>query len=78
MLLVNFPSAALQIGFFDIVAMPMFHNFTRVFGAAKPLFLNVLRNYNYWAAPQKGAAPHIAADRSASERDVRLHRKTSP
>jgi hypothetical protein len=47
---------ALQVGFFDIVAIPLFHNYTRVFNKAKPLFANVLHNYNYWAAMQKEAA----------------------
>jgi hypothetical protein len=46
---------ALQIGFLDIVAIPLFHNYTRVFTNAKPLFRGVLRNYNYWAAVQKEA-----------------------
>jgi hypothetical protein len=44
------PRTIAQVGFFDVVAIPLFHNYTRVFNKATPLFKNVLRNYNYWAA----------------------------
>jgi hypothetical protein len=37
--------------------MPLFHNYTRVFNTAKPLFNNVVRNYKHWAALQAGAKP---------------------
>jgi hypothetical protein len=37
-----------QIGFFDIVIIPLFHTFSKVFGNCKPLLTYVMRNYRYW------------------------------
>jgi hypothetical protein len=53
-----------QVGFFDVVAIPLFHNYTRVFRSAKPLFANVLQNYNYWAGLQREAASTKASSES--------------
>lgn len=41
-------AAAPQVGFFDVVALPLFQNFHKVFHATKPLLTGVLANYNYW------------------------------
>lgn len=37
-----------QVGFFDIVVIPLFHTFSKVFGNCKPLLTYVMRNYRYW------------------------------
>lgn len=37
-----------QVGFFDIVIIPLFHTFSKVFGNCKPLLTYVMRNYRYW------------------------------
>lgn len=38
-----------QVGFFDIVIIPLFHTFGKVFNNCRPLLTYVMRNYRYWA-----------------------------
>ncbi|GIL62517.1 hypothetical protein Vafri_16725 [Volvox africanus] len=42
-----------QIGFFDIVVIPLLNCFSRVFSNTKPLLTYTMRNYKYWAEQQK-------------------------
>lgn len=37
-----------QVGFFDIVIIPLFHTFGKVFHNCRPLLMYVMRNYRYW------------------------------
>uniref|UniRef100_A0A7S0UT11 PDEase domain-containing protein n=1 Tax=Polytomella parva TaxID=51329 RepID=A0A7S0UT11_9CHLO len=46
-----------QVGFFDIVALPMFSSFTRVFPGVLPLLENLMDNYGHW----KGLEPPVVA-----------------
>jgi len=41
-----------QVGFFDIVVIPLYQAFSQVFGSSKPLLTYVMRNYKYWAQEQ--------------------------
>lgn len=43
---------SLQVGFFDVVALPLFQNFGKVFPASRPLLAGVLGNYNHWQQQQ--------------------------
>lgn len=38
-----------QVGFFDIVIIPLFHTFGKVFSNSRPLLTYVMRNYRYWS-----------------------------
>lgn len=40
--------------FFDIVVVPLFYSFSRVFTNTKPLLAYVMRNYKVWAEQQAG------------------------
>jgi hypothetical protein len=57
----------LQVGFFDIVIIPLFHTYSKVFVSCRPLLTYVMRNYRYWAdqqvlqAQQQEAGPAAAA-----------------
>ncbi|EFJ48932.1 3'5'-cyclic nucleotide phosphodiesterase [Volvox carteri f. nagariensis] len=42
-----------QVGFFDIVVIPLLNCFSRVFSNTKPLLTYTMRNYKYWADLQK-------------------------
>ncbi|GIM16339.1 hypothetical protein Vretimale_18970 [Volvox reticuliferus] len=42
-----------QIGFFDIVVIPLLNCFSRVFSNTKPLLTYTMRNYKYWTEQQK-------------------------
>ncbi|GLI71323.1 hypothetical protein VaNZ11_016483 [Volvox africanus] len=42
-----------QIGFFDIVVIPLLNCFSRVFSNTKPLLTYTMRNYKYWGEQQK-------------------------
>jgi len=44
-----------QLGFFDIIAIPMFHNFSRAFPGCKPMMDLIMTNYRYW----KSQAPSV-------------------
>ena len=44
---------AVQIGFLEIVCIPLFQSFTSVFTTAKPIFTYLMRNYEYWAFRDK-------------------------
>ncbi|KAL6764769.1 3'5'-cyclic nucleotide phosphodiesterase [Haematococcus lacustris] len=37
-----------QVGFFDIVVIPLYHSLSRVFTGTKPLLTFVMRNYKVW------------------------------
>jgi hypothetical protein len=51
-----------QVGFFDIVIIPLFHTFGKVFNNCRPLLTYVMRNYRYWAELQSQASlPEAAA-----------------
>jgi hypothetical protein len=56
-------SNAPQVGFFDIVIIPLFHTFGKVFGNCRPLLTYVMRNYRYWAdlQAQQALAEAVAA-----------------
>jgi cAMP-specific phosphodiesterase 4 len=41
-----------QVGFFDFVALPLFHAYTHVFPRARPLWDAVVGNYGYWKAQE--------------------------
>jgi hypothetical protein len=58
----------LQVGFFDIVIIPLFHTFGKVFGNCRPLLTYVMRNYRYWAdlQAQQALAEAVAAGSSSS------------
>ena len=45
-----------QIGFFDIVALPLFQSFALTFPAASPMLEAVKDNYNMWKAQMAAAA----------------------
>ncbi|KAF6253310.1 hypothetical protein COO60DRAFT_1547491 [Scenedesmus sp. NREL 46B-D3] len=56
-----------QVGFFDIVIIPLFHTFGKVFGNCRPLLTYVMRNYRYWADLQaQQALAEAAAANSGS------------
>lgn len=40
------------VGFFDIVVVPLYHTFTRVFKTATPLLVGVQRNLQHWRDQQ--------------------------
>lgn len=64
----------MQVGFFDIVIIPLFHTFGKVFGNCKPLLTYVMRNYRYWADLQQQMQQLQAqADAAASK-----HQHSSP
>ncbi|KAL6763789.1 3'5'-cyclic nucleotide phosphodiesterase [Haematococcus lacustris] len=42
-----------QVGFFDIVVIPLYHSFSRVFTGTKPLLTFVMRNYKVWNEQQR-------------------------
>ncbi|KAG2443397.1 hypothetical protein HXX76_001757 [Chlamydomonas incerta] len=54
-----------QVGFFDIVVIPLLSNFSRVFTNAKPLLTYTMRNYKYWSEAQK-TEQQVAAAAAAS------------
>ncbi|GBF94222.1 hypothetical protein Rsub_06492 [Raphidocelis subcapitata] len=45
-----------QVGFFDIVAIPLYSTLAKVFTGTKPLLVYLLRNYRYWVDAQQAAA----------------------
>lgn len=45
-----------QVGFFDIVIIPLFHTFGKVFNNCRPLLTYVMRNYRYWAGESRDPA----------------------
>lgn len=47
-----------QVGFFDVVAVPLYSALAKVFPGARPLLVHLLRNYRYWVdASQQQHAP---------------------
>lgn len=50
-----------QVGFFDIVAIPLYSTLAKVFTGTKPLLVYLLRNYRYWVDQQQAAAAPGAA-----------------
>ncbi len=38
----------MQVGFFEIVAMPLFKSYVELFAAAQPMLNAVKANYKYW------------------------------
>jgi len=42
-----------QVGFFDIVVIPLYHTFGKVFSSCRPLLTYVMRNYNHWIDEQQ-------------------------
>ncbi|KAK9814122.1 hypothetical protein WJX72_000962 [[Myrmecia] bisecta] len=75
-----------QVGFFDIVALPMFKAFVRVFPDNSPLLFALLANYQAWREVETtgviSAATATAAEEAAAEhahpRDSRASRASSP
>jgi hypothetical protein len=61
-----------QVGFFEIVVIPLFHTFTKVFGNSKPLLTYVMRNYRYWCVAwgcaRRGGAGRGGAGRGGASR----------
>jgi hypothetical protein len=55
----------LQVGFFDIVIIPLFHTFGKVFGNCRPLLTYVMRNYRYWADLQGRSSPSPLGEASS-------------
>eukprot|EP00879_Flechtneria_rotunda_P005016 GHRR01005292.1.p1 GENE.GHRR01005292.1~~GHRR01005292.1.p1 ORF type:complete len:859 (+),score=362.03 GHRR01005292.1:904-3480(+) len=55
-----------QVGFFDIVVIPLFHTFGKVFGNCRPLLTYVMRNYRYWADVQTQQSEQPAQDAPTS------------
>jgi hypothetical protein len=58
----------LQVGFFDIVVIPLYHSYSRVFGGCRPLLTYVMRNYKYWVrqeAANKAKAATVAENGAA-------------
>jgi hypothetical protein len=49
------------VGFFDIVVIPLYHSYCRVFGGCKPLLTYVMRNYKHWARQEAAAKAAAAA-----------------
>lgn len=43
----------LQVGFFDIVVIPLYSTFSRVFHSSKPMLTYVMRNYKHWTEVQR-------------------------
>ncbi len=41
-------SYAVQVGFFEIVALPLFSAYTSMLPAAKPLLDAAMSNYHFW------------------------------
>ncbi len=39
---------SMQVGFFEIVAMPMFRSYVELIPGAQPLLDGVMANYEYW------------------------------
>ncbi len=56
------PSHHLQVGFFDIVALPLFQSFSQKFPEAEPLLAAVKENYEMW----KDESPSPVAAGSAA------------
>ncbi|KXZ47713.1 hypothetical protein GPECTOR_33g595 [Gonium pectorale] len=50
-----------QVGFFDIVVIPLLNAFSRVFSNTKPLLTYTMRNYKYWSEIQKREQQAAAA-----------------
>ena len=44
----------LQVGFFEIVALPLFNGFVELIPDARPMLDGVMENYEYWHSLQKG------------------------
>ena len=38
----------LQVGFFEIVALPLFKGFVELIPSTKPMLNGVMANYDYW------------------------------
>ncbi len=55
------PPAPLQVGFLDIVVIPLLNNFSRVFTSTKPLFTYAMRNYKYWSEQHKSEQRALGA-----------------
>jgi hypothetical protein len=45
-----------QVGFFDVVVIPLYHTFGKVFSSCRPLLTYVMRNYNHWTDVQRASA----------------------
>jgi len=55
-----------QVGFYDIVVIPLFHAFARVFPGSRPLLTYVMRNYKVWT--EQGTGSHCSQrSRSGSQ-----------
>ena len=38
-----------QVGFYDIVVVPLYHSFGRVFPGCQPMLSGVMNNYRFWS-----------------------------
>lgn len=43
----------LQVGFFEIVALPLFKSFVELIPSAQPMLDGVMANYDYWHGLQQ-------------------------
>jgi hypothetical protein len=55
----------LQVGFFDVVVIPLYHTFGKVFSSCRPLLTYVMRNYNHWTDVQRSSATANQASAAA-------------
>lgn len=46
----------MQVGFFEVAAIPLFQNFVCRFKSAKPLFNLLMKNYRYWQHVQRSGS----------------------
>jgi hypothetical protein len=54
------------VGFFDIVVIPLFHSYSRVFSGCRPLLTYVMRNYKHWVRVEAAAKAGGGEDGAAA------------
>ena len=59
------PDDVSQVGFFDIVALPLFQSFAQAFADATPLLEAVKDNYNMWRDQTVAGIGSGGADRAS-------------
>lgn len=55
-----------QVGFFDLVALPLFRALVRALPAAEPMLQGAVANYQRWSQPEAAAAAAAAAGKAAA------------
>lgn len=60
-----------QTGFYDFVALPMFHNFCTVFPTSRPMWDLLTECYRYWREKYPPPPPSAPAAGSAGAKDAK-------